>query len=119
MPGSPIDPRAAGTNKLLKDGATLVTSAADVIEVLTPILGQPVPPSPVRVPSAGAAAAEPPAAENALRARIVALLSPAPVSVDDLARAAGAPANVVQIVLLELELAGRLERHGGGMVSSI
>jgi DNA processing protein len=117
VPGSPIDPRAGGTNKLLKDGATLVTSAADVIEVLTPILGQTAPPSPVREPSPGDEAAEPPPADDALRARIAELLSPTPVSIDDLARAAGAPANVVQIVLLEMELAGRLERHGGGMVS--
>jgi DNA processing protein len=117
VPGSPIDSRAGGTNKLLKDGATLVTSAADVIEVLTPILGQSAPPSPVREPAAGEAAAEPPSADDALRARIAELLSPAPVSIDDLARTAGAPANVVQIVLLEMELAGRLERHGGGMVS--
>jgi DNA processing protein len=88
-----------------------------VIEVLTPILGQPVPHSPVREPSTGDTPAEPPSADDALRARIAELLSPAPVSIDDLARAAGAPANVVQIVLLELELAGRLERHGGGKVS--
>ena len=117
VPGSPIDPRAGGTNKLLKEGATLVTSAADVIESLAPILGQPIPPSPVREPSAGDSVAEPPSADDALRSRIADLLSPTPVSIDDLARAADAPAHTVQIVLLELELAGRLERHGGGMVS--
>jgi DNA processing protein len=100
VPGSPIDPRAGGTNRLLKEGATLVTSAADVIEVLTPILGQPDPPSPVREPSDDYSIAEPPTTDDALRARIAALLSPAPVSVDDLARAADAPASVVQIVLL-------------------
>jgi DNA processing protein len=117
VPGSPIDPRAGGTNRLLKEGATIVTSAADVIEVLTPIIGRPQPRSPVREPAPGEAPAEPPTADDALRKRIADLLSPTPVAIDDLVRAAGAPAGAVQIVLLELELAGRLERHGGSMVS--
>jgi DNA processing protein len=112
-----MDPRAGGTNRLLRQGATLVTSAADVIEVLTPILGRPELPSPVREPSPGDAQSEPPGADDALRERIANLLSPTPIAIDDLARAAQAPAGAVQIVLLELELAGRLERHGGGMVS--
>jgi DNA processing protein len=116
VPGSPIDPRSAGTNRLLKQGATLTTSAADVIEALTPILGTAKPP-PMREPSGEELAAEPPVADDALRTRIVGLLSPTPVAMDDLMRAAGAPAGAVQIVLLELELAGRLERHGGGLVS--
>ncbi|MEX0589491.1 MAG: DNA-protecting protein DprA, partial [Xanthobacteraceae bacterium] len=92
-------------------------SAADVIEVLTPILGRPEPPSSVREPSPDETQAEPPTADDALRKRIVNLLSPTPVAIDDLVRAAQAPAGAVQIVLLELELAGRLDRHGGGMVS--
>jgi DNA processing protein len=117
VPGSPIDPRAGGTNKLLKDGATLVTSAADIIEVLTPILGQHAPTAVLREPSAPDAVADEPTDVGAQRERIVGLLSPAPISLDDLARMAAAPPNAVQIVLLELELAGRLERHGGGLVS--
>jgi DNA processing protein len=117
VPGSPMDPRAGGTNRLLKQGATLITSAADVIEVLTPILGRPEPPSPVREPPPSEKPIEPPAADDALRARIVELLSPTPVAIDDLVREARAPVGAVQIVLLELELAGRLERHGGGLVS--
>ena len=112
VPGSPLDPRALGTNRLLKQGATLVTSAADVADVLSPILGRPLPP-PVREPEAPP---EPPQADNALRKRVLGLLGPAPVSVDDLVREARAPAGAVQIVLLELKLAGRLERHGGGLV---
>ena len=114
VPGSPIDPRAQGTNRLLKQGATLVSSAADVVEVLTPILGRP---EPVREPER--AEGEPPEADDALRKRILGLLGPTPVPVDDLVREARAPAGAVQIVLLELELAGRLERHGGGLVSLI
>jgi DNA processing protein len=117
VPGSPIDPRAGGTNKLLKDGATLVTSAADVIEVLTPILDQSVTPAFLREPSAPEVSADEPPNIDVQRERIVGLLSPAPVSLDDLARAAAVPPNAVQIILLELELAGRLERHGGGLVS--
>ena len=53
------------------------------------------------------------------RARIVDLLGPSPVSLDDLIRMSGASPATVRVVLLELELAGRLERHGGGLVSSI
>ena len=119
VPGSPIDPRAGGTNRLLKQGATLVTSAADVIEALTPILGRPEPPPPVREPPPEETPAEPAAADDRLRARIVELLSPTPVAIDDLVREARAQPSAVQIVLLELELAGRLERHGGGLVSLI
>jgi DNA processing protein len=117
VPGSPIDPRAGGTNKLLKDGATLVTSAADVIEVLTPILGQSGSPAFLREPSAPEVSTDELPDIDAQRRRIVGLLSPAPVSLDDLARAAAVPPNAVQIILLELELAGRVERHGGGLVS--
>lgn len=119
VPGSPVDPRAGGTNRLLKQGATIVTSAADVIEALTPILGRPQPPSPAREPQPEEKPIEPAAADDALRARIAGLLGPAPVAIDDLVRESGAQPGAVQIVLLELELAGRLERHGGGLVSLI
>ncbi|HEY7459586.1 MAG TPA: DNA-processing protein DprA [Xanthobacteraceae bacterium] len=118
VPGSPMDPRAGGTNQLLRQGATFVTSAADVIEVLGPILGREAP-VPLREPSPeDTYSSEPHAVDDALRARIADLLSPTPVAIDDLVRAAHAPAGAVQIVLLELELAGRIERHGGSMVSS-
>ena len=53
------------------------------------------------------------------RARIAALLGPTPVGIDDLIRLSGSPPAIVRTVLLELELAGRLERHGGGLVSLI
>jgi DNA processing protein len=111
VPGSPLDPRNGGTNRLLKDGATLVTSAADIIEVLAPILdrGHVIA---AQEPSADDSELETHATDDALRARILALLSPTPVSIDELARAAHAPVHAAQIVLLELELAGRIERHG-------
>jgi DNA processing protein len=111
VPGSPLDARAGGTNRLLKQGATLVTSAADVVEVLTPILGRP-PRSVLEMPREDAQA-EPPETDDKLRARIVALLGTAPVSIDDLVRDAAAPPGAVQIALLELELAGKLERRSG------
>ena len=114
VPGSPLDPRAEGTNGLLKQGATLVTEAADVLAVLRPILGQrfdlPVEEPEARQPPPG----EPVASE---RDRIVALLGPTPVSIDDLVRLSQSSPAIVRTVLLELEIAGRLERHGGGLIS--
>ena len=115
VPGSPLDPRAEGTNGLIKQGATPVTEAADIISVLQPIMGQPLP-----LPSSDGELREPepgtePEADE--RARIVGLLSPAPVSIDDLIRLSQSSPRVVRMVLLELEIAGRLERHGGGLVS--
>ena len=111
MPGSPLDARSGGTNRLLKQGATIATSAADVVEVLTPILGRPPPAAPE--PPRENDRIEEPAADDKLRTRIVALLGPAPVAIDDLVREADAPPGAVQTVLLELELAGKLERKSG------
>ena len=113
VPGSPLDPRAAGTNDLIKQGATLTTEAADVINAVEPILGRPIG---LREPDDEPLAPEP-AADD--RARIVDLLGPTPILLDDLIRMAGASPAIVRTVLLELELAGRLERHGGGLVSLI
>ncbi len=111
VPGSPLDPRAAGTNDLIKQGATLTTEASDVINAVEPIMGRPVG---LREDDDEPFAPEPDASD---RARITALLGPTPVLLDDLIRMAGASPAVVRAVLLELELAGRLERHGGGLVS--
>jgi DNA processing protein len=80
-------------------------------------MGRPQTALPIREPEADDNPMAPPATDDALRARIAELLSPAPVSIDELARAANASAAAVQMVLLEMELAGRLERHGGGLVS--
>lgn len=113
VPGSPLDPRAAGTNDLIKQGATLTTEAADVISAVEPIMGRPLA---VREPDDEPLDVE---ADAGDRARITALLGPAPVLLDDLIRMAGASPAAVRAVLLELELAGRLERHGGGLVSMI
>ena len=114
VPGSPLDPRTEGSNGLLKQGATLVTEAADVITVLRPILGQPVELS-AEEPEAAAPSSREPGAD--VRARIVSLLGATPVTIDDLVQLSGSSPAIVRTVLLELELAGRLERHGGGLVS--
>jgi DNA processing protein len=115
VPGSPLDPRAAGTNDLIKQGATLTTEAADVINAVTPIMERPImfgASEPENEPlDFDAGAGE--------RKGIVDLLGPSPISLDDLIRMSGASPTIVRTVLLELELAGRLERHGGGLVSLI
>ena len=113
VPGSPLDPRAAGTNDLIKQGATLATEAADIISAVQPIMARPIA---LEEPDDEYSEADPDAGE---RARIVALLGPSPILLDDLIRMAGASPTIVRTVLLELELAGRLERHGGGMVSLV
>jgi DNA processing protein len=114
VPGSPLDPRAEGSNGLLKQGATLVTEASDIIDVLRPILGQPLD-LPAQEPDADMPAAGEPDPDE--RERITGLLGPTAVSIDDLVRLSGSSPAIVRTVLLELELAGRLERHGGGLVS--
>jgi len=125
VPGSPLDPRAEGTNSLLKQGATLVTEAQDVIAVLEPILdpilghlrdGQ-LRDTPVREPddAEGAALAGEP--DTDARGRIIALLSSTPVGLDDLTRMSGTPSGIVRTILMELELAGRVAWHGGDRVS--
>jgi DNA processing protein len=113
VPGSPLDPRAAGTNDLIKQGATLITEASDVIDAVEPIMGRPIE---LGESDDDPLASEPDASD---RARIVSLLGPTPVLLDDLIRMAEASPAIVRTVLLELELAGRLERHGGGLVSLI
>ena len=114
VPGSPLDPRAAGTNDLIKQGATLVTEAADVINAVQPIMGRP-PELPIAESDHKRMVDDEPHADE--RTRVVNLLGPSPVGIDDLIRMSDVSAAVVRTVLLELELAGRLERHGGGMVS--
>jgi DNA processing protein len=115
VPGSPLDPRAAGTNDLIKQGATLVTEAADIINAVQPIMERPI------VFKAREDDDEPLDFDTdpSEHTRIVALLGPTPISLDDLIRMSGLSPTIVRGVLLQLELAGRLERHGGGLVSLI
>ncbi len=112
VPGSPLDPRAQGCNALIRDGATLVQSAADVLETVRPIDQRMV-----RSDRAPFCAAPPADASDAERRDVTALLGPVPVAIDELIRQSGHGPAIVQTVLLELELAGRLERHAGGRVA--
>ena len=116
-PGSPLDPRCDGSNALLRDGATLITRSDHVTEALAPLVDVGATPPPISLAQAASAGldASPPAEDE--RSRIVELLGPSPAAVDDLVRQSGATARAVQIVLLELELAGRLERRTGGAVA--
>ena len=111
VPGSPLDPRAKGTNDLIRQGAALCEGVEDVLRALEGLGGFREPePGPFR----GAPDAEP---DAALRERLAALLSPTPVSRDELVRAAAAPAPAVFAALMELALAGRAELLPGGMVA--
>jgi DNA processing protein len=116
VPGSPLDPRAEGTNRLIKQGATPVTEAADVINVLAPILGRlPEPPGPAPEPSG---LLDRPDGDQ-VTTGVLALLGPTPVAIDDLIRLSGAAPATVRMVLLELEIAGRLRRGRGGLVALV
>jgi DNA processing protein len=155
VPGSPLDPRAEGTNDLLREGAIICTTSSDIFEALAPILrdglpepgtlfetfNDPVeplwdeldlldtPPTPVTLAGHEMDEPEPVAfiapvarvahADMDWRARIVDLLGPSPVSVDDLARLSEAPLAQLRVTLFELELEGLIERHGGALVSLI
>ncbi|MEO7634480.1 MAG: DNA-processing protein DprA [Sphingomicrobium sp.] len=111
VPGSPLDPRAQGCNQLIRDGATLIQTAADVAEVLAPMQSR------VRSAAAPFVAIAPEEADPSLAARLESLLGPSAVPVDEIIRQSGGAPGAVQMALLELDLAGRLERHAGGKVS--
>lgn len=113
VPGSPIDPRAQGCNLLIREGATLVQNAANVIEALGAIDDR-------MVRQGRLDFTAPPMGSNVAeqeRAAVIALLGPVAVPVDEIIRLSALSPAVVQTVLLELELAGRLERQAGGRVS--
>ncbi|HEU5481956.1 MAG TPA: DNA-processing protein DprA [Sphingomicrobium sp.] len=110
IPGSPLDPRAQGCNALIRDGATLVQNAADVVEAIQPM--RPRVASPAGFYEPGTEEFDGEAVEA-----VESLLGPSPVPVDEIIRLSGAPSGAVQMALLELDLAGRLDRHAGGKVS--
>ena len=113
VPGSPLEARSQGCNQLIREGAVLVQSAADVIELVTDFAGQP-----------RSTFREHPAEFELLPddlghtpADVASLLTTAPIGVDELIRQSGEGTAAVQLALLELELAGQLVRHAGGRVS--
>jgi DNA processing protein len=134
VPGHPLDPRAAGCNLLLRDGATLVRDAADVEEALATALarwreeaaqGAPATQRPVaqepgaahHPPGPHAPLAAPSVAPRDLRARILGRLGPSPLAEDQLIRDLGEGAAVVVPALTDLELEGRILRQPGGLLS--
>jgi len=134
VPGSPLDPRSEGGNALIRQGAVLVRHAEDVIEALEAAAASvlddeeappALPPAEAGTPPGlsepDAPFSRPPLAaapdDAALRAQVRELLGLAPVEEDELARLSGAPLSALADVLLELELAGRLDRRPGGLVA--
>ena len=132
VPGSPLDPRAEGTNDLIRQGATLVAEAEHVLAVLAPLVAK----ADIFDQAPGPNLSEQPAFWDEIdldgqavempvepeepqgeQARLIAALSPTPIGPEDLARACGLPVRTVQILLLELELDGRIERYGAGTVA--
>jgi DNA processing protein len=116
VPGSPLDPRSEGTNGLIRNGATLITCAADVVEALAPMIGRPPAQDGVEEPRQESGYPQP---SDAARELVVEALGPTPVSIDDIIAHTALKTQEVLLILLELDLAGRLERHSGGLASLI
>lgn len=121
VPGSPMDPRAAGTNTLIRDGAILTASADDILQTLAPLAGDPKPPSTPDLFREDSKAVLPKvtATTSDQHRQISDALGAAPTALDDLVRHTGLAPPQVHAVLLELDLAGRLARHPDGCVSLV
>ena len=122
VPGSPLDPRARGGNDLIRQGAILVETAADVLENLPsapggPLFGVPVPGGGAAPPGTAEAEILPAIPPDEARAAVLGLLSPEPTKVDDLVRRCQFSSSAVMAVLLELELAGRVQTLPGSRVA--
>lgn len=116
VPGSPLDPRCHGTNALLKQGAIVTTGPEDVLEALAPVSQLDLfEHQVIEEPERSDNAMLPP--DDNVRHTIISALGPTPTEIDDIIRHTGLPAASVYLVLLELDLAGRLYRHAGGFVS--
>nr|WP_255548274.1 DNA-processing protein DprA [Erythrobacter ani] len=118
IPGSPLDTRSLGCNQLIRDGAVLVQTPDEVIELLQSFTGAPrstfrVDPQDAEFDHSEIAVADPLEGADAIDG----LLSTAPIAVDELIRQSGANASAVHMALLEMEIAGQLERHPGGLIS--
>ena len=119
VPGHPFDARASGCNMLIRDGATLVRSAADVLETLAPL----APDAPVLQPELSLNIPPPPperrglAETAALHQQILSRLGPSPLPEDQLIRDLAQPAATIGPVLIELELDGKISRAAGGMLT--
>ncbi|HLY56835.1 MAG TPA: DNA-processing protein DprA [Stellaceae bacterium] len=117
VPGFPLDPRHRGTNDLIRNGATLVETIEDVLGVIGETAPRPGLAEDRRRRFAPVSDSPDESEVGAAHTRIVELLGPTAVPLDDLARSAGLPLPLINMVLVELELAGRLERHAGNRVA--
>lgn len=111
VPGSPLDPRSHGCNQLIREGATLVQNASEIAELVRPL---DVRMKPGRVLTQVAAMTD--EGDSTDRRAVIELMGMTYVSVDELVRQSGSSQSVVQMILLEIELAGKLERGAGGKV---
>lgn len=119
VPGSPLDPRCHGSNNLIRQGAALTESAEDVLRALS---GRRISPAPaMALAEPDLAPLAPPAEADSDKARTLLIehLSPSPTAVDELVRQTDLPPALVASALLELELAGRIERHPGNRVARL
>ena len=121
VPGHPLDPRAEGTNQLLKQGATIATDAQDILSVLAPMVSRP---RESFRDEWDEGAAAPVAGElgelgETERMRVLGVLGPHPVDIDEIVRATSLSARDVRIILMELDLSGEIERHGQQLVSRL
>ncbi len=117
VPGSPLDPRCHGTNNLIREGAVLTETVDDIMNVLAPRMTRPLQPSADGPYGDGLADIPADDSLEPVRDRIVSLLSPTPVAVDELIRECEVTPSEANAVLLELELAGKVARTPGNMVA--
>ena len=119
VPGSPLDPRAKGTNELIRQGAHLAESAEEIIQILNEQFMSPLSePEPFEIKQQNKPQPDPDKI-NSARREVKNILNTSPVSVDEIIRQCHMSPAVVSTILLEIELAGRLERHPGNQVSII
>lgn len=117
IPGSPLDSRSRGCNELIRNGATLVQGVEDVLELIAPLAGER--PRHVAAPPHRYAAQPVSMPDDAARQTLVNLLGRSPIGIDELVRQSGLDSGAVQMILLDLELAGLIERHAAGRVSLV
>ena len=113
IPGSPLDPRSRGCNQLIREGATLVQNASEIAELISPLDSRMLAPPVQLKPSIPLMADD---SSQTERNAVTNLMGMTYVSVDELVRQSGSSQATVQMVLLEIELAGKLERGAGGKV---
>ncbi|MEM8750117.1 MAG: DNA-processing protein DprA [Pseudomonadota bacterium] len=116
VPGSPLDPRSEGANHLIKQGAQLITSASDIVDAMRPIAADAAQ-STYSLNETDRDEVECEQANETDRDRLLAALGHAPTDVDDIMQFTGLPPGKLQLMVLEMEIAGTIERHTGNRIS--